>query len=321
MHLYFNMDSNSNVELGNIIDHFNKEIDNEINLAQKKRRKIKKPLLQYAGGKYYMRDWIINNIPKHVRFIEVFGGGASLSCFKKPSKIEVYNDINDHLVNFFRFVRNKPQELFKELFFMPHSRTEYYHLREKIKNDDFKTELEKAVAFFYVNRNSFSGIQKNAIFSIPGRTDRSKLKPFQKKIKDLFVFSKRMKDWIIENRDFEIIIDKYDTENTFFYCDPPYYKVDVGYYKDFTAEDHVRLAKRLNSSEFKGKFMLSYNNNEKIRELYSQHFIKEKKYRTYLNYVKQVKNRQFRIELLIMNYDINKLDRFNKKNRNLMNFI
>ncbi|MDE5862135.1 MAG: DNA adenine methylase [Ruminococcus sp.] len=71
---------------------------------------------------------------------------------------------------------------------------------------------------------------------------------------------------VIENLDFYELIKKYDCNEALFYCDPPYNNSERYYDNRFEPEDHERLKAIL--SQIQGRFILSYNDNEKIRELY-----------------------------------------------------
>ena len=82
--------------------------------------------------------------------------------------------------------------------------------------------------------------------------------------------SRRLKDVVIENKDFEELIGQYDRENTFFYCDPPYFEAEC-YEVEFPREDHVRLHDAL--ARCKGLVMVSYNYCPFICELYQDFFI------------------------------------------------
>ncbi len=86
--------------------------------------------------------------------------------------------------------------------------------------------------------------------------------------------SKRLNKVIIENLDFEKILNKYNKENTIFYLDQPYFKTEY-YYKniEFNEQDHLRLKEDL--SNIKGRWILSYNDCEYIRNLYKDYNIQE----------------------------------------------
>ena len=105
---------------------------------------------------------------------------------------------------------------------------------------------------------------------------------------------------MIENKDFEALIRQYDRPNAFFYCDPPYFETEGHYEVVFRKEDHVRLKNTLAAIE--GKFMVSYNDCEYIRELYQDFQIEAV---TRINNLAQrYDNGSEFPEVLIANYDM-----------------
>ena len=117
----------------------------------------------------------------------------------------------------------------------------------------------------------------------------------------------RLGDVVIENRDFEKLIRQYDRPISFFYLDPPYHATE-GYYQNigeegFSEKDHVRLRDTL--MQIEGKFLLSYNDDDFIRNLYQQPGIRMMEV-SRLNTIKQrYENGSQFAELLIANYDFN----------------
>ena len=116
----------------------------------------------------------------------------------------------------------------------------------------------------------------------------------------------RLDKVMIENRDFETLIKQYDFENAFFYCDPPYSQgcgYDVTSTKDF---DHERLRNIL--SKIKGRFLLSYDDSPKVRELYKGYYmIPLQRLNGINNRMGTDRQNKYFKELLIANYDITKL--------------
>jgi len=230
--------------------------------------------ISWVGGKSRLRNKIIELIPEHICYVEVFGGSGAVLFGKTPSKVEAYNDRLDYLVNMFKVFKTMPEEFLKEMDLIPVSRTifnefksDYYHL------EDF-TDVEKAVRFYYLIKAGFGS-------SLPGggggcgfgiRTEspsRLNLDKVEVNIRQTF---ERLKKVFIENLDFEDLINRYDKEHTVFYCDPPYI-ASREYIIKFTLEDHKRLANKLHN--IKGKFILSINNHELSHELYKDMNIKE----------------------------------------------
>ena len=111
--------------------------------------------------------------------------------------------------------------------------------------------------------------------------------------------SRRLKDTVIENKDFEELIKQYDRENAFIYCDPPYYQTEGHYAVEFKKDDHYRLRDTLASCQ--GKWLVSYNDCEFIRELYKDFNIEAVS--RINNLAQRYDNGCEYAEVLISNYD------------------
>ena len=266
--------------------------------------------LRWFGGKSKYASWIINHFPKHTNYVEVFGGAASV-LFSKPRSegIEVYNDKNDQLVNFFRVLRDAPQKLREQLKFMPYSRSlfEIIHERQKTLRPNESNSVECAANFYFLNRTSFSGLAHTFSAST---SCRSNAFSYYNAMPYLEQFSERLRYVVIENKSFEELITYYDRPDTLFYIDPPYLlestDTNAEYGKEFSfgPEDHERLADMV--SKISGKAVISYYPAPLIEKLYPA----EKYFFDSLDVVKFASNsnstsnkRKPATELLIMNYD------------------
>ena len=225
-----------------------------------------KHLINWVGGKRLLRKPISKLIPDDIgSFIEPFGGGGWILFYKeKWAKNEVYNDLDNRLYNLFNIVKYHPEALCKELKLSINSRS----LFNRLLADAGVTDVQKAASFFYIITRSYGG--KGCHF---GYTVKDTCKSTCNLLERIIQISKRLDRVIIENLNFEKLINKYDFDNAFFYCDPSY-TIGQGYKttscKDF---EHERLFKVL--SNIKGKFLLSYNDSEIIRELYKDFSIQE----------------------------------------------
>jgi len=219
-----------------------------------------RPVFGWVGGKSKLAKDIVEMIPKHTMYIEVFGGALNVLYAKEPSKIEVVNDINGELINLHRAIRNNPQTLSMFLHNLLISR----EIFDDIKTNRMKprNHIEKASFYLYRLTQSFGSKGDNfAMSAKAGRKPKNIYKSFMN-------WSKRLKYVTIENKSFFELISLYDKEESFFYCDPPYVATE-NYYKntgDFGKEEHKLLAQTL--SKTKGKFLLSYNDCDLVRELY-----------------------------------------------------
>lgn len=220
-----------------------------------------KALFGWVGGKSKLAKDIVKLIPNdHVKYIEVFGGALSVFYAKEKSKIEVVNDINSDLINLHRSIRNNPQTLSFYLNQLLVSREMFDDIRYKRMKP--RNKIEAAAFYLYLLTQSFGSKGDNfAMSAKSGRKPKDLYKSYAK-------WSNRLKGVTIENKSFQELILLYDKEDVFFYVDPPYVSTE-SYYKNtggFGIEEHKQLAVLL--SNVKGKFLLSYNDCELVRELY-----------------------------------------------------
>lgn len=274
------------------------------------------------------------------RYIEPFGGsGAVLLGKKKPDKFEVYNDYNHNLVNLFRCMRDRPVAFIKELGFYPlNSRDDFNAIKNFFKQEKFEDkyldeELEltkiilpdlkaEEIIQLYVRMKQDYDLRRAVMFLKLLRYSYSSggksfaCQPFS--VVSLFQMieqvGKRLENTVIENQDFEILIKHYDRDNAFFYCDPPYFSSEYVYQCGFTWDDHLRLKNRLAKS--KGKWLVSYNDCEEIRELYDGYSFFDFK-RIHSMVQKYDAGREFH-ELLIANYDIYERERAKPRQLSLL---
>ena len=285
-----------------------------------------KSFIPWMGGKLILAPEIIKRFPsEYDKYIEVFGGGASVLFAQKPSeKFEVYNDYNSDLVNLFQVVRDKPLAFLDALHVFPlNSRQEFYEMMNLIKGNldppDF-TESELAIAEKVMDEESYLEF-KSFIEERASNRDAQRAVAFFKLIRysygnqgrsfackpinlatiqnTISKCSQRLSGVIIENKDFEDLIKQYDRPKSFFYLDPPYFNAEKRYAVKFH-KDHERLRDVLKN--VKGKWLLSYNDCPEIRELYKDYNMIELKRQLFL--VNRYDTEVEYGELLIANYDL-----------------
>ena len=251
--------------------------------------------MSWIGGKKALRDEIIARFPTdYKRYIEVFGGGGWVLFHKAPGNdFEVYNDRNPNLVNLYRCVRDHPDELISELTYALNSRTDFDYIRKVMKTPTEIPDVKRAAYFYQLIRYSYaSGLDSYA----------SQPHSMWNNFPLITNACARLQKVVIENKDFEKLIDQYDRPESFFYCDPPYFETE-DYYEDvgFTKDDHIRLADRLSSIE--GKYLLSYNDCPEIRELYKSRGTRIESISRLSNIAQRYEAGKQYDELIISNYD------------------
>ena len=194
----------------------------------------------WLGGKYWMVKHLLPLIPPHTTYVEPFGGGAQLLFAKPPSKIEVYNDIDKGLVNFFRILRDNFDKLQRLLILSPYSRNEYHQCLDTWEG--VEDPVERARRWFVVCRQSIGGMFGGGWgFSVGrGENKTSIARKWVNAIDGLPEVVERLRRVQVECYDFRKIFELYDTLGTLFYVDPPYISGSQYRYK-MAYQDHEDL--------------------------------------------------------------------------------
>lgn len=229
---------------------------------------------QYLGAKFSYLPWLLRLLPECFHYIEVFGGSAVVLLNRKPSPIETYNDLNESVVNLFQVLRNKPEEFKRLIELTPHSFLEY---KRALYNPE-DSDLERARKFFIRTNQSFHAVgaqqdyggwlaARNSSRRGMGETTNKWLSKFE----NLQPIIDRFKTVQIECRDFEFVIDKYDSANSLFYCDPPYvttHRSKSRYEFDFKKPDFLRFREVI--SRVKGRIAISNYDTDFTRQLFKE---------------------------------------------------
>jgi DNA adenine methylase len=259
----------------------------------------------WYGGKYSHLKWLLPLLPYTRHYCELFGGSAVVLLNRKPSPVETYNDLDGDVVNFFKMLRDQKEELVEAIGLTPFSREEF----ERAIENPVKglSDLERARRFFVRARQVRTGLAQTAT---AGRwahcrlTTRSEMAGAVSRwlgsVEGLSEVAQRLLRVQIEHRPAIEVIERYDSEETLFYCDPPYPHGSRGdsnaYAYEMTDDDHRELAEVLHN--VKGKVALSGYHCDLLDEIYGDwHFVEE-----------EVKNchsvKEPRQEVLWVNYDL-----------------
>ena len=215
-----------------------------------------------------MTRFLSEHIPDHTTYVEPFAGGAKLLFSNEPSPIEILNDVDDNLVNLYRCIQDgeKRSRLIAFLNETPYARSVFQSWKhgDKMTLDD----IEKAGRYFFLCKASFAGDVERGGFGIPSKgTGRNPAQSYYNAIDSIEHIAKRLRGVTIECLDYSDCIQRYDSEDTLFYCDPPYLNTEDYYGKGcFTLEDHHKLAELLH--DIKGQAMVSHYANGLYDDLY-----------------------------------------------------
>jgi len=219
--------------------------------------------LSYVGGKNRFISKILPLIPAHITYVEPFAGGAQIFFQKTPAKVEVLNDLDGELVNFYRVCQAHHEELLRYLRFLVVSREWYKRLQAT--PPESMTDIQRAGRYFFLQKSTYGGRVANQSYAAhvlqPPSFTRERL------VRVIDETHKRLERVQIESLPYEKAIRKYDRPTTFFYIDPPYYGVKGLYRFDFEHSQFEQLAELLRT--IKGKFLLSTNDRPEVRNIFS----------------------------------------------------
>ena len=201
----------------------------------------------WFGGKGNMLQKILPLFPSHHIYVEPFGGGASLLFAKHPSPVAVYTDMDEGLVCLFRVLRDPDQfaRLHHHVSLTPYSRAEWKECKETW--DACTDPVERAYRWFVVARQSFSGdfaASWGSVVTASSRGMAETCSNWLSTIENLPAIHARLMCVQIEQADWRVILDRYDTPLTLFYCDPPYVpatRKDGEYAHELSLMDHHEL--------------------------------------------------------------------------------
>jgi DNA adenine methylase len=226
-----------------------------------------RPPVSYWGGKQQLLQKILPLIPEHKKYVEPFLGGGAVFWTKPPSEIEVINDMDGFVSNFYDVSKCRFDELQALINASKFSRLNHDHAGVIRNYPDLFGKLKRAWAFYYLTNTSMFSILDN-----PMNTPSSSNKPitsFNNKV-DRFVseVGSRLRDTFIEYRDALYVISIHDSPDAFHFIDPPYFNSNMGHYGGYTKEDFIALLNVV--SKIEGKFLLTCYPSDTIDEFASR---------------------------------------------------
>ena len=219
-----------------------------------RKRSGRRIVFGWYGGKYSHLEWLMPMLPKAHHYCEPYSGSAAVLLNRACSQVETYNDIDGDVVNFFRVLRDRHDELIRVIALTPFSREEFHLAVNAPKHG--VSDLERARHFYIRARQVRTGLAQTATL---GRwancknTSRAGMSGVVSRwlggVDALRDIAERLLRVQIENRPALDIIRLYDDKNTLFYCDPPYMHETRGdskaYSFEMTNEQHWELAETL----------------------------------------------------------------------------
>lgn len=185
-------------------------------------REVDRPVMRWHGGKWILAPWIITHFPSHRIYVEPFGGGGSVLLRKPRCYAEVWNDLDDAIVNLFQVLRSpRAYELVEHLRLTPFARSEFDETSGPWPTDPVERARHLII-------RGFMGFGSNAHGRSTGfraNSNRSGTTPahdWANYPDSLLAIIERLSGVVIENRDACKIMETHDSAETLHYVDPPY---------------------------------------------------------------------------------------------------
>ena len=239
-------------------------------------KSLKTPL-RYPGGKSRAISKLLQFLPdltqvKEYREPFLGGGSVAIEITKRYPNIEIWvNDLYEPLYNFWCELRDNGQDLEDAIL----SKKNHYPDRETARklfndskediNDEEKSNFERAVAFYIVNKCSFSGLTESSSFSPQASESNFSFRGIER----LSEYSELIEGWTITNLSYERMLC--DDKNVFTYMDPPYDIKDNLYgqkgamHKSFDHDEFSYWCDRYTS-----RMLISYNSSQLVKDRFHE---------------------------------------------------
>lgn len=262
---------------------------------------------KWVGGKSRLRKKLIELLPPHECYVEVFGGAAWVLLAKPPCRVEILNDLDGDVVNFFRVVKEKPEEFLESFEWTIVSRSIFHDLEDQ--PIDQLSDIQRAHRFYYLVMAAWGGelasprFQTSVSDSSGGHGNRlvGALKTLRERIMPVY---QRLQTVIIEDLDWRECLVRYDRgydeKRVVMYLDPPYPHNNCNYqYNMRRWKEHEELAQALRG--LSSRFLLTSYNLPKIRAIYDGFHITEVDFAAGMPVGENQRSRND--EIIVTNYD------------------
>lgn len=226
--------------------------------------------IPWMGGKRRLAKEILPMFPEHTCYVEPFSGGAALLFMRsEPAKVEVLNDIDGELVNFYRVVKHHMLEFCNQFRWAVTSRQVFEWM--KVTPPDTLTDIQRAARFYYLQKLAFGAKASGRSFGTSATTrPRLNLVRLEEDMSDTHA---RLAHVLIERLPWEECIRRYDRPHTLFFLDPPYWRLTGYTGPRLKLADYQAMARVL--GEISGRAILTINAHADMRQVFAAHRIRE----------------------------------------------
>lgn len=234
-------------------------------LSKPERKKRARPIVRWHGGKWMIRQWILQFIPeRHDTYVEPFGGGASILLSKpRAQKAEIYNDLDETLWGLFHVLQDseKAARLIQLLEMTPYSRKEFLDAYEPTDDPVERARRTLVRSWMGYGSDGTAGVYKTGFRNVVNQAGKTPAGEWVNFRATLPLTIDRLQGVCLEQKDAFRVMEQFDAPSTVHYVDPPYLpetrsagnrRRGAGYHvyqHELSTEDHVRLLELLRSLE------------------------------------------------------------------------
>lgn len=259
--------------------------------------------LTYYGGKKRIAEWILQYIPSHDIYCEPFFGGGAVFFAKQPSYLEVINDHNTMLINFYRQCQENFDIMASKIQNELHSEFRYHQAEKIYSGLKSASDIDKAVATWLVFNQSWNASARAGWKFDQGSGGSHAGIVFAHARRNFCPWLKKRLQYVqISCRDALQVIRDRDSERTFFYLDPPYPDTNQGHYSGYTWKELEELLTLLQSIQ--GQFALSNYPSEMISKFSAENSWQLKEFTMKKDSNMAAVEGSQKTEVLLMNYEI-----------------
>lgn len=206
-----------------------------------------RPVLRWHGGKWRLAPWIISHFPPHRIYVEPFGGAASVLLRKQRAYAEVYNDLDDEVVNLFRVLRNPDlaTRLVHDLHLTPFSHLDFEEAYCPPLDDEWVERARRLCIRSFMGFGSNGHQRKTGFRSNSSRSGTTPAHDWRNYPSALEEIVDRLRGVVIECKPADKVMSEHDSAAALHYVDPPYVSesrnIGDDYAFEMSADEHAKL--------------------------------------------------------------------------------
>lgn len=181
---------------------------------------VARAILHYPGSKWRIAEWIVSHLPPHTTYLEPFFGSGAVFFSKPRSQVETINDLDDNVVNLFRVIRERPEELARTVAFTPWARVEFEDSRQR--TGDPLEDARRFLAQAWMGRSGSIRWRTGWRHEIAGRQGFTCAGVWSGLPDRILAVAERLRGAQIEQQDALQLIARYRQPTVLIYADPPY---------------------------------------------------------------------------------------------------